>query len=204
MRRPAQRLAACVRRTSAAPVVLLVMGVFSAVGCGPRPTASASEFVWTTDVPHLAGPVGVANTDQFEFGLHAQNDARADRPITLGSTLRYVGPEETVEIWASGIGPVSYSFKLTDGSLHLEGVSTGDCRPFQMERNQVYWLPYEKSGSFDPSGPSASFYTDFFIGDELKLPAGLWAVEGRLHLTSGSCFGERTDATATLPLTVLP
>lgn len=180
------------------------MSVFLAVGCGPRPSASDGGFAWTTDVPLLAGPVGVANTDQFEFGLRAQDDARANRPITLGSTLRYVGPKERVEIWASGIGPVSYSFKLADGALRLEGVSTGDCRPFQMERNQVYWLPYEKSGSFDPSGPSASFYADFFSGDELKLPAGLWAVDGRLHLTIESCFGERTDTTATLQLTVLP
>ncbi|MEO8436856.1 MAG: hypothetical protein ABI562_00250, partial [Chloroflexota bacterium] len=169
-----------------------------------QPSASDGVFAWTTDVPHLAGPVGVANTDQFEFGLRAQDDVRAGRPITLGSTLRYVGPKESVEIWASGVGPVSYSFKLADGALRLEGVSTGDCRPFQMKRSQLYWLPYEKSGSFDPSGPSASFYTDFFSGDELKLPAGLWAVEGHLHLTMASCFGESTDATATLPIRVLP
>lgn len=196
-------LAACARRCR--PVLIVGLSVvWLAVGCGPRPSASDGAFEWTTDVPLLAGPVGVANTDQFEFGLRAQDDARANRPITLGSTLRYVGPKESVEIWASGIGPVSYSFKLADGAVRLEGVSTADCRPFQMERNQVYWLPYEKSGSFDPSGPSAQFYEDFFSGDELKFPAGLWAVEGRLNLAIESCFGERTDATATMPLTVVP
>lgn len=201
--RRTQLLAVCARLTRPVLIVGLCV-VLLAVGCGPRPSDSADSFAWTTDLPNLAGPVGVANTAQFELRLQAQDGARANRPITLGASLRYVGPKESIEIWASGIGPVSYSFKQADGAIRIEGVSPGDCRPFQMERGQVYWLPYEKSGSFDPSGPSASFYADFFSGEELTFPAGTWVVEGRMDLSIGTCEGENVAAVASLPLTVLP
>jgi hypothetical protein len=73
-----------------------------------------------------------------------------------------------------------------------------------MQRDETYWIPYAKSGAFDPAGPNAAEYEAFFNDPNLALGAGVWLIEADLSLALGDCGGRRVEAVAPLQVTVAP
>jgi hypothetical protein len=159
---------------------------------------------WTVDPPPLDGPVAAESAQGFKIRLQVQKELRAGVPIVLGSTISYVGESDSVTIYSSGAGPVTYTITQLDGPLRFEAVSTGDCVPHDMQRDETYWIPYVKSGAFDPAGPNAEEYEAFFNDPNLALSAGMWFIEADLSLAVDDCGGRRVEAVAPLQVTVTP
>jgi hypothetical protein len=159
---------------------------------------------WTVDPPPLDGPVAAASAQDFQIRTQVQNGLRARVPIVLGSTISYVGESDSVTIYSSGAGPVTHTINQIDGPLRFEAVSPGDCVPHEMQRDETYWIPYAKSGAFDPAGPNAEEYEAFFNDPNLALGAGEWLIEADLSLAVGDCGGRQVEAVARLQVTVAP
>jgi hypothetical protein len=159
---------------------------------------------WTVDPPPLDGPAAAASAQDFRIRLQVQKELRARQPIALGSTIAYVGEADSMTIYSSGAGPVAYTIKQLDGPLRFEAVSPGDCVPHDLQRDETYWIPYVKSGAFDPTDPNAKEYEAFFNDPNLALGAGNWLFEAHLSLAVGDCGGRKVEAVARLQVTVAP
>jgi hypothetical protein len=157
---------------------------------------------WSVDPPPLDGPMVAASAGDFQIRLQVQKEPRAGVPIVLGSTISYVGAADSVTIYSSGAGPVAYTIKQMDGPLKFEAVWPGDCVPHEMQRDEAYWIPYAKSGAFDPGGPNADEYEAFFNDPNLTLKAGEWLIEAHLLLAVDDCGGRNAEALTRLSLTV--
>jgi hypothetical protein len=90
------------------------------------------------------------------------------------------------------------------GDIVIDGGGPADCVSKPITRGQVSRSPFIKAGGFDPTGPNAQFYRDFFAERELLLPAGEWDIRATLNISVVDCREASERAEALVRLIVPP
>jgi predicted small lipoprotein YifL len=190
--------------------------LFALAGCGqPAPSASPSP---SGSQPSPSGaaaspspgaspsPVIRSATDgTFELVITSPSQTwTAGETIELTAELTYVGGAASVEVTGSGSGLVGFSLEQLDGGLDVSGVSTSDCRPYQLTQGQAMSRGYQKSGGASDSDPNAAAILAFIRDPVFRLPAGSFVVRATFSGTLGGCGGEQHGLAVELPLTIVP
>ena len=122
-------------------------------------------------VTHASGDfIMTLNTDRRTY--------RAADVIRIWGTLEYVGDQDAIEIWHACpfmIFSISGGGEI-DVGWNLGGFVSDILASSVLERGRVYHFEYQKSGGFDPSGPMAEFWENFFKEEDLRLPPGEYTV----------------------------
>jgi hypothetical protein len=116
--------------------------------------------------------------------------------------LTYDGPAETVAV--AGVGQLIPGFRteMVDGPYATGPGWDEPCVPDVIARGVPVTQPYQKNGGWDPQGPFADFYADFFAEPELRLPAGRWRITAYSEFFLGECGGEIVRLQASVELDV--
>jgi hypothetical protein len=94
--------------------------------------------------------------------------------IHIWATLEYIGKGDTIQIWH---GIPYMDFFITDGKeFNLSSISLSVLTSSILEKGEVYHFDYGKSGAWDPNGPDAGFWENFYNEKDLFLPAGEYTI----------------------------
>lgn len=129
----------------------------------------------------IGGSTEVSNAcaaNDFELKLFADKKSyTTEDAIQIWATLEYVGEKDTVTIW-HGIPYISFS--LTDGAdFNVDGMIFTVLTSTELNKGEVYHFDYAKSGRFSADDPDVEFWEKFYQEEDLKLPAGTYAVSVR-------------------------
>ena len=176
---------------------LFLLLAVAALGCASNPIASVSVSPEATS----AGPISAEVENglfrlQFELGSATW---RADEPITGFARVERLGAGDTI----SGCGPLGFVYKELGGDhRHMEPVWPACCGPTDLTQGDEITSPLNKSGSI-AEGPDAAFWTPFFEGDDVRLPAGIWEITAVTSFHDGpECAGSNQRLTVPLQVTV--
>ena len=116
-----------------------------------------------------------ASANGFEIKLYADRDYyRKSDAIHIWATLEYQGEGDTVTIWH---GLPYITFSITDGAdFNTGGMVATILTSTELRRGEVYRFEFQKSGGYDPAGPDAAFWENFYQEGTLHLPAGTYTV----------------------------
>jgi hypothetical protein len=70
------------------------------------------------------------------------------------------------------------------------------------EGRRVDLTEITRSGGYDPNGPDASFWADFFTHPHLHLPPGQWKITAMAGWEEGGCGGIGHGLSASLTIHV--
>jgi hypothetical protein len=122
--------------------------------------------------------------DVFEMNLFSDKEVyKTTDTIQIWATLEYTGNNDTIKIWH---GIPYMSFVITDGkNFTTGGMSQTILTSSILEKGEIYYFDYKKSGAWDPANPDASFWENFYNEKDLFLPAGEYTVilKGDFYLT---------------------
>ena len=166
----------------------LALGCLLSLGCAaPEPSPSPADPLPPAEPieARAGGP------DGFELVLRSEKQVYAvDEPMTVGATLVYRGPLDSIDLFGSGSGPLIFSLEQLDGPIDMQPVLTADCARHTFLRDEVLRKPFAKSGGFSDDEPMAGFWRAFFADRQLRLPAGTWRINASMSLDAGECGGQ--------------
>jgi hypothetical protein len=182
-------------RRSISLAIALALAV-PALACGsPAPSPSPAESLPSAEPieAHAGGP------DGFELILRADKQAYAvDEPMTVGATLVYRGPRDSIDGFGSGSGPIMFTLEQLDGPIDTGGAMNSDCARHTFVRDEVVSRPFQKSGGFSDDDPLAGFWRAFYADPQLRLPAGTWRITAATAFDLGDCGGQPVRHSASI------
>jgi hypothetical protein len=128
----------------------------------------------------------------------------AGDPIELTADLTYVGAAGSLDVAGSGSGLVGFSLEQVDGDLDVSGISTADCRPYVLTRDEPISSSYRKSGGVSPGDPGSAAIRAFLADPIFRLPAGSFIVRATFTGYLGSCDSALPGISVELPLAIVP
>lgn len=155
-----------------------------------------------SDLPDIVAPPATAEGEANGLRLELTVDQeryRAGQPILADATLTYLGPDDSIRIWGSSMGPVFTGVRQLDGPIDPGGASTSDCVARELIRGEPLREAFSKSGSFADDDPLADFYRAYFGDALLRLPPGRWQITAT---AAGTLGGEDCGAGPGLDLSV--
>jgi hypothetical protein len=161
--------------------VLLALAL---VGCGV-PAGTAGPGAPDEDVAEAGDRTG-------DFALVVAIDEGilpAGEPLTVETTLTYLGDEASVVVWGSGGGVVSFDVRRLDAGFDVQAVTPDDCERHAFERDRPMEIPFQKSGSWDPQDPGDDAIRAYLADPQLRLPAGRWQITARARFWLGDSCG---------------
>jgi hypothetical protein len=155
--------------------------------------------------PEEGGPVTARDADgPWQLALTLpRSQVRAGEAITGLAELSLTDESER-GIFASGAGPLAFTFAEVDGPRRMEAGWDSDCASFILGPTEPITSGLVKSGAWSSDDPHAGFYREFVRGPEVRLPAGTWEISARASFSEGACGGPTHDLTATERVTVTP
>ena len=133
----------------------------------------------TNEPPPAPTPLtAVAANEGFVLSMAVPTDRFAvGQAIDVRTTLTWTGPDPTVTIWGSGMGPVGFLYEeLTGRQRKIGGLMTSDCARHPYERGVATPIPVGKSAAWSADDPDAAFFQEFANDPLLHLPAGRWRI----------------------------
>jgi len=178
--------------TLAAGVV--VVGVIGALVLSGLPAARTSDPGRGSDTSVDATvPAGENRDGLFSLRIEAGRARYApNEPITILTTLRYIGDPERTTVTSSGAGLVAFRIEQLDGPIDAGPARDEDCVRFEYGRGDVEPVAFEKSGGYSNSDPNADFWRAFFQEPKLRLPAGEYRITAEASYGDPDCGGWRT------------
>jgi len=169
-----------------AVVAVLVAGCIQGAGAPGQASPPGSSSTSPT-------PSRVTKSDgTFEVTISTPNAHVApNEPITIRTTLTYVGPKPSIEAAGSGGGLVAFSLEEVGGTRSIHSAITADCRTgYRFTRGVPVEQRFGKSGGFSQEDPNADFIRTYLTDPVLRLPAGRWRVVADLNASEGTCTAD--------------
>jgi hypothetical protein len=147
----------------------------------------------------------LVSVEQDGFRLELWTDRTsytAGEPISIGATLTYIGPDDSVTLYHPD-PMVTFDLVELGGSRSMGGAVRDVCAPTVVNKGEPIQIPYTKSAAWTGEDPNATFYQAWIQDPLLHLPAGSWnvLVQGQFRL--GDC-GQPLDIGTKLTVTVTP
>ena len=125
----------------------------------------------TTLATHTASHI----SDDFILSIFSDKEvySTADS-IQVWATLEYIGDYDEITIWHSLPAII---FTITDGNaFNMDGLVADVLEKTILQRGEVYRFEFQKSGGWSADDPDADFWQRFFLEEDLRLPAGEYAI----------------------------
>lgn len=130
--------------------------------------------------------------DDFEMNLYTdKKEYKTTDKINMWGTIKYVGKKDKITIYHAGsVNSDTYIYYSIDNgeNFHINSVSNMMGKTTLLTKDKLYHFDYQKSGSWDPNGPDAKFWEDFYKEKDLYLPKGEYTItaESAFSLTDFS------------------
>jgi len=169
--------------------------------CGP------DGGVATSPSPAASPGDGTARARQGDFALTFtlprttwQVGEAIEGTAALASTVDHI-----VRVGGSGDGLLGFEYAELGGPRDIQPFWTLACGPYDLRPGAPITSSLTKTGSWDPNGPDADFYRDFFADPAVRLPAGMWDITAAASFVEGTkCDGAVHDMRATVRIEVVP
>jgi hypothetical protein len=158
----------------------LAIGLSNRGVAAPGPSPSAASVA--------TGPVtGSAGDGTFKLSIATEHGTYiAGDPISVVTTLTYLGTPARVDVVGSGSGLVVFEVQR-NGEEPVGGAMTDDCRPYKFVSGEPVTYPFTKSGGYIPGAPGADFTEQYLHDPLLHLPAGTWHIHALFTGSIDSC-----------------
>lgn len=120
--------------------------------------------------------------------------------ISLYSTIEYIGPKDSVEIWSGD--PYFQHMIYKNGEIFNGGFTEQILKKTELEKGEIYTIPFSKNGGFDENDPDAEFWRDFYSEEELRLPRGEYIFSAITDFTLDKEQKERVALKTEFPVAV--
>lgn len=95
---------------------------------------------------------------------------KENEEISMYSTIEYIGEKDSISIWS---GEPYFHYTIYNGQEYFnEGLTKDILKQRTLNKNQIYTIPFSKSGGYSADDPKADFWKDYYAEKELKLPKG--------------------------------
>ena len=150
-------------------------------------------------------PVSSAHHGPFVLEFEASASSYvANEPVSAVARLSYEGADSIAKLSGTGSGAILFNIEQLDGDLDQSAFQHDNCKPYELSADQPIEIPFRKSGAFDPNGPRAAFWSDFFAEPELRLPAGRYRLTAFVPLSVGvGCPNPPLDLRASIEIDVV-
>jgi hypothetical protein len=126
-----------------------------------------------------------------------------DEAIEVEATLKYLGADESVELWGSGGGLIGFGLDEVAGNYDMSPAFNADCAMHTISASEPITSPFVKSGGYSPDDPGAAYWEAFFADPELHLSQGEWVVSASASFDAGeTCTANPTYMAVEINLTV--
>jgi hypothetical protein len=128
---------------------------------------------------------------------------REGQAVMAVARMSYDGPDTVAHLSGSGSGPILFNIEQLDGDIDQSAFQHDNCRPYDLNADQPFEVPFRKSGSFDPRAADAAFWRAFFDEPRLLLPAGQYRLTAVVDLLVGvGCANPSLDLSTSLMVRV--
>lgn len=99
---------------------------------------------------------------------------KSNEPISMFSTLEYLGKEESIDVWS---GRPYFNYIIVKDEIYFsEGIVEDILMKSNFKKDEVYLIPFRKSGGYSADDPDYEFWKNYYSDPELKLPEGTYAI----------------------------
>jgi hypothetical protein len=109
--------------------------------------------------------------------------------ISLYSTIEYIGEKDSIDVWSGD--PYFQHVIYKNGEIFSGGFTEQILKKTELEKGEIYTIPFSKNGGFDENDPDAEFWRDFYSEKELRLPPGEYVFSAITDFTLDEAQKER-------------
>lgn len=145
--------------------------------------------------------VFTANDENFSVKTYIEKlKFQEDEEISLYSTIEYIGPKDSVEIWSGD--PYFQHMIYKNEEIFCGGSTLQLLKKTELKKGEIYTIPFSKNGGFDEKDPDAEFWRDFYSEKELRLPPGEYVFSAITDFTLDEAQKDRVALKTEFPVEV--